>query len=283
MNEQVLIMKMHSYMAVNGTLATIAHQSKRLASKLRKETERVGGYDAALLAAKSHREELDAKNGSTTSSGANTPIPIGTPDMPADAQTSYMDAPAAIALRNRLVNGKGAPAESDVSDSEKDSANPLTPHPLVDHPDTTISSLAQELTEYDSELVSPGPQRVHWPENISLRNFADYMLIPTLVYELEYPRTNKYATTLSRVFIDLTKIDNNRIRPLYIFEKTVATFGTFALLYSITETFILPYSGGGQSFFMALLDLALPFMVAYLLLFFIIFGKNGDLYFNINI
>jgi sterol O-acyltransferase len=52
----------------------------------------------------------------------------------------------------------------------------------------------------------------------------------------------------------------------------VATFGTFALLYSITETFILPHSAAQQNFLIALLDLALPFMVAYLLLFFIIFG-----------
>ena len=68
-----------------------------------------------------------------------------------------------------------------------------------------------------------------------------------------------------------------------MFEKTVATFGTFALLYTITENFILPLvpTSRQQSFFRSLLDLALPFMVAYLLLFYIIFGtletlKNVD-------
>jgi len=71
------------------------------------------------------------------------------------------------------------------------------------------------------------------------------------VYDLEYPRTD-------------------RIRPLYVFEKTVATFGTFTLLYSVTEVFILPKIHQA-SFFRAMLDLALPFMVAYLLLFYIIF------------
>jgi hypothetical protein len=65
-----------------------------------------------------------------------------------------------------------------------------------------------------------------------------------------------------------------RIRPLYVFEKTVATFGTLALLYTTTETFILPYTNPSpeQSFARTLLDLALPFMLAYLLLFYIIFG-----------
>ena len=64
-----------------------------------------------------------------------------------------------------------------------------------------------------------------------------------------------------------------RIRPLYIFEKTVATFGTFALLYTVTESFIFPLTPTkDQSFFHSLLDLALPFMIAYLLLFYLIFG-----------
>lgn len=53
----------------------------------------------------------------------------------------------------------------------------------------------------------------------------------------------------------------------------VATFGTFALLYSVTESLILPYTPtADQSFLRSLLDLALPFMIAYLLLFYIIFG-----------
>jgi len=65
----------------------------------------------------------------------------------------------------------------------------------------------------------------------------------------------------------------DRIRPLYVFEKTVATFGTFMLLYSVTEVFILPKIHQA-SFLRALLDLALPFMVAYLLLFYIIFGER---------
>lgn len=65
-----------------------------------------------------------------------------------------------------------------------------------------------------------------------------------------------------------------RIRPLYVFEKTVATFGTFALLYTVTESFIFPLTPTkDQSFLHSLLDLALPFMIAYLLLFYLIFGK----------
>ncbi|KAI0061050.1 MBOAT-domain-containing protein [Artomyces pyxidatus] len=245
----VLIMKMHSYMAVNGYLQWASAQSDELMSQLRRETDRVGGWEDAIAAAASHRASLDG--GHTTSSSPG----IGTPDMPDGSQKSYVDAPVADALRKRLVRENEKADERNASSSEPERSKPVgpAPHPLVDHPDPQISALATDYTEMEADLVSSGPEYVRWPENITYKNFAVYMLIPTLVYELEYPRTN-------------------RIRPLYVFEKTVATFGTFALLYTITETFILPQTPGpDQSFFRSLLDLALPFMVAYLLLFYIIF------------
>ena len=116
--------------------------------------------------------------------------------------------------------------------------------------------IARELdAELERELTGPVEGAVRWPANITLRDFAWYQLTPTLVYELEYPRTDA-------------------IRPLYVFEKTVAFFGTFALLYSIVETFIIPLTPTpDQSFARSLLDLAMPFMISYLLLFYIIFGE----------
>ena len=72
-----------------------------------------------------------------------------------------------------------------------------------------------------------------------------------------------------------TKLLEFSIRPRYLLEKTVATFGTFALLYTVTESFIIPLTPTpDQSFFRSLLDLALPFMISYLLLFYIIFGRK---------
>ena len=65
-------------------------------------------------------------------------------------------------------------------------------HPLVDHPRASLAALAREWSELDAELVSSsGPQGVRWPANVSLRDFALYQLTPVLVYELEYPRTNR--------------------------------------------------------------------------------------------
>ncbi|KAF8915988.1 MBOAT, membrane-bound O-acyltransferase family-domain-containing protein [Mucidula mucida] len=248
----VMIMKMHSYMSVNGYLQHVTEQSQQLLDTLRKATRRVGGWDQAIIDASARRAEFDASTNGSSSAG---PSPVATPPIPNGTQGSYMDADDASVLRKRLL---AASVESQrdtkfVSDNKKAVPSPAEPHPLVDHPDEEISDLAKEYSELQGELRSPGPEYVVWPNNISLKNFAVYQLIPTLVYELEYPRTD-------------------RIRPLYVFEKTVATFGTFALLYSVTETLILPRCPtAGDSFLRALLDLSLPFMLAYLLLFYIIF------------
>ncbi|KAL0953816.1 hypothetical protein HGRIS_004996 [Hohenbuehelia grisea] len=246
----VMVMKMHSYMTVNGELAYIHEQATHLMQKMRERTDALGGWEKAIDVAKSRRAEIDAKTGVVDSESEPEHTPNGTPPVPQGSTTSYVDPQTATTLRNRLAAVTGTtPKDSPLDSSVVD---PRT-HPLVDHPDEDLSAMAQDYSEMQTELTSGGPHPVTWPNNISLRHFADYQLVPTLVYELEYPRTE-------------------RIRPLYLFEKTVATFGTFALLYTVTETFILPLTPTpDQSFFRSLLDLALPFMIAYLLLFFIIF------------
>ncbi|KAJ7577046.1 MBOAT, membrane-bound O-acyltransferase family-domain-containing protein [Mycena floridula] len=247
----VMIMKMHSYMAVNGYLQDVTTQSQLVLDDLRQAAELEGGWEKAISDSKERRAEADAATGmsDTTSS-----TPAGTPPL---LQAALIDANAASALRNRLnaISNNKLPTESRDSLAFDDTRipTPLHPHPLIDHPSEHISNLAKEFSELQGELISSGPEQIVWPNNITLKNFVVYQLIPTLVYELEYPRTQS-------------------IRPLYVFEKTVATFGTFALLYTVTESFILPLTPtSDQSFLRSLLDLALPFMIAYLLLFYIIF------------
>ncbi|KAN0130940.1 MBOAT, membrane-bound O-acyltransferase family domain containing protein [Lactarius tabidus] len=241
----VMIMKMHSYMATNGYLKHVSQQSAELLTQLRDATSRVGGWETAISEAMNRRLEREA--GADLSPGTSISS-IPTPELSDSMSSSYMQVHTSAAFRSRLIHATESTPTPD--DKPKD----LTPSALVDHPDAEISALATEYVDLESELESTGPERVRWPENITFKNFAVYQLIPTLVYELEFPRTNK-------------------IRPLYVFEKTVATFGTFALLYTTTETFILPYTNPSpeQSFARTLLDLALPFMLAYLLLFYIIF------------
>jgi sterol O-acyltransferase len=253
-----MIMKMHSYMAVNGYLKHISVKEKATLEQLRKATESVGGWDKAIQAARDRRAEIDsAATAYNTSDGSGMTTPEKVVSV-SGTTTSYVDVTTAAALRQRLVSAAAAQGDEEKATlptpaSPSYSSPPLRIHPLVDHPDEKISEIANKYTDMRSELVSAGPAAVQWPENITFKNFAVYQLIPTLVYDLEYPRTD-------------------RISPLYVFEKTVATFGTFALLYTVTESFILPMTPTPeQSFFRSLLDLAFPFMIAYLLLFYIIF------------
>ena len=270
-----MLMKMHSYMATNGYLRHASQQSAEILAQLRAATLRVGGWEKAIAEAKRRQEDLERETDTDSTGTGPSPSPSGNLQLTGgDLSTSYVEVPSAATLRNRL---KRVVETETTSETVFDDAKPkdITSHLLVNHPDPQISALATELSELDSELVSSGPERVHWPENITFKNFAVYQLIPTLVYELEYPRTKRYVVGHGdgcSLFIMC-----NRIRPLYVFEKTVATFGTFALLYTVTETFILPYTNPSpeQSFARTLLDLALPFMLAYLLLFFIIFGAFG--------
>ncbi|OJT11939.1 Sterol O-acyltransferase 2 [Trametes pubescens] len=254
----VMMMKMHSYLSTNGQLAYTHHKAEKVFAQLQEAADAEGGWDAALNKAEGAMLEQDAT------------VPQGTPaeleDTPAGSTTSYVDARTAVTLRQRLAaraaagaTAEGAPVQTTGTRILPPGATAIPTHPptpsevLVHHPSATIAELAQTHAELERELRGPVEGRVRWPANITLRAFAWYQLTPTLVYELEYPRTD-------------------RIRPLYVFEKTVAFFGTFALLYTIVETFIIPLTPTKeQSFARSLLDLALPFMISYLLLFYIIF------------
>jgi len=192
-----MIMKMHSYMATNGYLRHVSRQSAEIMTQLRDATVRVGGWEKAIYEAKQRREDLERETDTDATSTGASPSPFGTLDLRgAGLSTSYSDVPSAAALRNRLIRVAETEAASEtISDDEKPKG--ATSHVLVNHPDSQISALATEYTELESELVSSGPERVRWPENITFKNFAVYQLIPTLVYELEYPRTKRHVHALA--------------------------------------------------------------------------------------
>jgi len=240
---QVMIMKMHSYITVNGQLQQVQIKSDRLLAKLKTATQSVGGWDKAVAVAGEIRAE-QTKAASTPNSMANSNTdhdseltPIGTPLVPEGMSTSYVDVKTANALRKRLAAiSRAVSSESTASLTEgyrpdagpgnfsyygvaeldihrvkpqhkqsNDSSDPptiaiedemdlhdnLRPHVLVYHPDQKISTMANEYSELQNELLSSGPNYVKWPETITWKNFAVYQLIPSLVYELEYPRTDR--------------------------------------------------------------------------------------------
>lgn len=126
----------------------------------------------------------------------------------------------------------------------------------------TLSQLREDLA---LELISP-LGRVTYPQNLSMMNYADYILCPTLCYELEYPRTPK-------------------IQWMELFWKTCAVFGCIFLLTITSEEFIVPvlndsavrlqgissWTDMGLILAESISMLLFPFMVTFLLVFLVIF------------
>eukprot|EP00834_Sanchytrium_tribonematis_P000428 NODE_8_length_66115_cov_0.981823.p13 type:complete len:454 gc:universal NODE_8_length_66115_cov_0.981823:52263-53624(+) len=112
-----------------------------------------------------------------------------------------------------------------------------------------------EFNGFDASPISEESVkfRICYPENVNISNFVDYLIVPTLSYDIAYPRM-KY------------------VRPLYIFEKVVEFIGTCFCLYVILENYTIPpFSESHRSFVDLLLVLCTPFMACMLLTFNIIF------------
>ena len=124
--------------------------------------------------------------------------------------------------------------------------------------------LAQLRQDLATELTSP-LGHVTYPQNLTLWNYCDYVLCPTLCYELEYPRTP-------------------RIRWLELFWKALAVFGCIFLLTLISDEFIVPvldesavrlqhsWTVSDKALILAetISMLLFPFMITFLLVFLVI-------------
>lgn len=66
---------------------------------------------------------------------------------------------------------------------------PRPPHLLAWSADERVALLARNIDAMEDELKSNGAKGLVWPQNVTYWHFGDFMLMPTLVYQLEYPRT----------------------------------------------------------------------------------------------
>ena len=128
--------------------------------------------------------------------------------------------------------------------------------------DETLTQLREDLA---FELTSP-LGHVTYPQNLSISNYVDYALCPTLCYELEYPRTPA-------------------VNWMELFYKTLAVFGCIFLLTIISEEFIVPVLNDSATRLQGLHSwpdmglilaetislLLFPFMITFLLCFLLIF------------
>ncbi|KAI1198428.1 MBOAT family protein [Nemania serpens] len=141
----------------------------------------------------------------------------------------------------------------------------VKPSSITDDDDSDSEALSQLRDDLARELTSP-IGNVAYPRNLSWGNYFDYLLCPTLCYELEYPRTKS---------IDWTNL----------VAKIIATFGCIFLLTVISEEFILPvlqdseirlHSTTSATEKLLILSesiswLLFPFMLTLLLVFLVIF------------
>lgn len=124
-----------------------------------------------------------------------------------------------------------------------------------------------EIEGLDEELRGKcsSDSQISYPHNISLYDFAGYIPLPTLVYELEYPR-------------------QDQINWFYVAEKTAATFGVLGVMIVVSQAYIypaviycvemkeqgVPLSQRLHEFPWVLGDLLFPFMMEYLLAWYVI-------------
>ncbi|BGP16086.1 hypothetical protein JCM10213_007535 [Rhodosporidiobolus nylandii] len=262
-----LLMKIHSYCATVGEMSERNRQLKKDEKTLSSLLDSHGGRRKVESEARAAWEKACAETPSLSSTPSSSSL-LAPPSSSSAASSSTntddeSSGPRSRAhqdqLRQRLVRrrssdrgGRRGGAEF-ASRPSKDEAPHEGPETLTWHPDAEISAVAIRVAEARDALTSEGVEKVRFPENVIWANFVDYLLVPTLVYELEYPRADS-------------------IRPLYVLEKVGATFGTFAVLVGICEHWIYPVTPTPESpFVSALLDLAIPFTLCYLLIFYIIF------------
>ena len=269
--------QMHSYMAHNGMLATVFFRLKQERQALAELVDSLpGGREAVLEEAAARRATLEAQEASTPvgTPGTVTPGADINPLSRAAAIYSSQSSPGATPepeLRRRS-NARPGNRRSKLATDALPKPDPNLPHGtslepaavITPHDEKTPSALAWSSNErvallarnvdaMEEELKSNGAKGLVWPQNVTYAHFLDYLCIPTLVYQLEYPRTDT-------------------MRPLVVLEKIVATFGTFSLIYLITEHYIMPYTPQpGDSLLKSFINLALPMMINYLLIFYIIF------------
>ncbi|KAF1827684.1 MBOAT-domain-containing protein [Dissoconium aciculare CBS 342.82] len=133
------------------------------------------------------------------------------------------------------------------------------------HQDGNISPIVQLRDDLAMEITSP-LGNVTYPANLTVSNFLDFLMVPTLCYELEYPRRP------TRSYLEL-------------FWKALAVFGCVFLMIIVSEEFIIPILDESQArlavsrtsidnaliFAETVSRLLFPFMITFLLVFLSIF------------
>jgi sterol O-acyltransferase len=198
LHTMVFLMKQHSYGFYNGHLSVFYRRRNMLQEKLRDlrdtKPDDSGVSDSPSIAA------------AVTSALEKSDVP---------ANGDKRRRPAGPRSSTNLDN-----ETSDIARVSKamESGQPLSP----DQMQAFHRIIEAEIDSLDKELRGKAQSdEKAYPNNLTLANFGDWTVLPTLVYELEYPRQES-------------------INWWYVVEKTLATFGTMCVMQVISQAYLYP-------------------------------------------
>lgn len=127
--------------------------------------------------------------------------------------------------------------------------------------------IRNEIISLNDELRGKGltPNTNTYPHNLNIRDFAAYIPLPSVVYQLQYPR-------------------RDHINWFFVAEKTIATFGVLGVMLVISQAYMypvvvaclditekeMPVYQRLQAFPSVFGDLLFPLMLEYLLSWYVI-------------
>ncbi|KAK4574140.1 Sterol O-acyltransferase 2 (Sterol-ester synthase 2) [Recurvomyces mirabilis] len=200
----VFLMKQHSFAFYNGYLSGVYRRKALLEMKLKQLQDMEPNHSAPTSPRASQQMDQFA-----------TGIDLSELAKKTSEHTMAKRRPSMHRNSTNLIN-----ETSDVASvaAAIQSGSPITPDQMqtferVMHAE--IDDLTQELKGKNSSGSNA------YPSNLRLTNFAEYICLPTLVYELEYPR-------------------QERINWWYVAEKLCATFGVLCIMQVISQAFIYP-------------------------------------------
>ncbi|KAG8623494.1 hypothetical protein KVT40_008470 [Elsinoe batatas] len=195
----VFLMKQHSYAFYNGHLSGVYRRRQKLQNKLKQLRANAG------LASNGHTADASGSNATAqniSATGINNLKNRTRPVMSDRSSTNLTEGVSDVARVAKAI----------------ESGNPLNNDQMEAFERVMVAEIDVLTTELKGKNASGNNA---YPKNLTWSNFADWTCLPTLVYELEYPR-------------------QERINWWYVAEKSAATFGCIGVMMVISQAYIYP-------------------------------------------
>ncbi|KAL5120870.1 Sterol O-acyltransferase 2 (Sterol-ester synthase 2) [Pleosporales sp. CAS-2024a] len=205
----VLLMKQHAYAFYNGYMSRVYRRRNLLQQKLCRLDAMDTQQDTSTDAMDTQQDTL------TDAAGPGAGIPLAT----------GLDNPASDQLKKRRNLGPkySTNLSNEVSDTAAIGQAIEIGQPLDEEQVQTFREILNtEITILDEELRGKCTSTDKmYPNNLTVYNFVEWTCLPTLVYDLEYPR-------------------QDRINWWYVGEKSAATLGVIWVMIIISQAYIYP-------------------------------------------